>query len=129
MTALLRQPAIVLDVSDLVASAAFWGQLLGVQPGSPRSGGAYLTVGAVDGGPLLVLQHVGEPKTAKNRMHLDFTVQDVPAAVAAVERLGGRLVAGPRPGGGVTLADLDDNEFCIAAFTRNAAGERIESVT
>lgn len=123
--ALVRLPAIVLDVIDLERSAIFWGKLLGVRPGKPRSGGDYLTVGRIDGGPLLVLQKVPQRKTTKNRMHLDFTVNDVAAAAASIQRLGGTALSNPLDGGGMTMADPDGNEFCIGAFVRSSSGQRM----
>jgi hypothetical protein len=41
------------------------------------------------GGLKVVLQIVPEKKTSKNRMHLDVAVEDVDAASARVEALGG----------------------------------------
>jgi predicted enzyme related to lactoylglutathione lyase len=125
MVAMLRNPAVVLDVADLERGAAFWSALLGVEPGPPRSGGSYLTVGPLDGGPLLVLQKTPDPKVCKNRMHLDFRVMAVEAACSAIRRLGGSVVSSPRDGGGVTVADPDGNEFCIGAFVRNRVGARV----
>ena len=40
---------IVIDVNDLGREAAFWGELLGQEPGQPRSGGGWLTVGTLEG--------------------------------------------------------------------------------
>ena len=122
---MLRHPAVVLDVADLGRAAAFWGAVLGVEPGQARSGGSYLTVGPIDGGPLLVLQKVPERKTGKNRMHLDFTVDDVARASAQVVRLGGTVHSTPLDSGGITLADPDGNEFCVGAFVRDRSGERL----
>lgn len=122
---MLRYPAVVLDVADLERGATFWGALLGVDPGPPRSGGAYLTVGPLDGGPLLVLQRVADAKVCKNRMHLDFTVTDVETVCSEICRLGGSIIGAPREGGGVTVADPDGNEFCIGAFIRSRAGVRV----
>ena len=39
--------AVVIDVDNLTAMAAFWRALLGEEPGLPRSGGNWLTVGAL----------------------------------------------------------------------------------
>jgi hypothetical protein len=46
----------------------------------------------VTGGPVINIQPVGEPKVGKPRLHLDLWVNDVQAAVALVERLGGRTL-------------------------------------
>ena len=117
--------AVVVDVSDLVRMGAFWGAVLGQQPGPPRSGGDWLTVGPLEGPVLLVLQKVPEPKTAKNRLHLDFHVDDVNEAIARIVELGGAQISAPRTGGGVTMADPEGNEFCIGAFRRTIEGKRI----
>lgn len=113
---IVRKPAVVIDVNDLERAAAFWGALLGLVPGQPRSYGEYLTVGHLSADVLLVLQKVPEPKTSKNRIHLDFTVDDVQDAVRKVNELGGRQLTKRFVGGGATMSDPDGNEFCIAAF-------------
>ncbi|MGW5366637.1 VOC family protein [Actinopolymorpha pittospori] len=121
----VRKPAVVFDVSDLERAAAFWGVMLGVEPGRPRSNGEYLTVGFLSEGVLLVLQKVPEPKASKNRVHLDFTVDDVELAVRKINELGGYQLTTRVDGGGTTVSDPDGNEFCIAAFSRSISGERV----
>jgi predicted enzyme related to lactoylglutathione lyase len=122
---IVRKPAIVIDVSDLDRAAAFWGALLGVEPGAPRSDGNYLTVGLLADDVMLVLQKVPEPKVTKNRVHLDFTVDNVDNAVRKIHDFGGSQHTKRLVGGGVTMADPDGNEFCIGAFTRKPSGERV----
>ena len=46
---ILEHSAVVIDVNDLAQAAAFWGGLLGQEPGAPRSGGGWLTVGILEG--------------------------------------------------------------------------------
>jgi predicted enzyme related to lactoylglutathione lyase len=118
---------VVLDVRDIERAATFWGAFLGQEPGPPRVNGQFVTVGALAGTTWLVLQRVPERKTVKNRVHLDFTVADVDAVVHHILALGGRTVREVREGGGhfVTMADLDGNEFCVAAYARSRTGERI----
>ena len=117
--------AVVIDVSDLERVATFWGELLGQAPGQPRSGGGWLTVGALDGTRSLVLQKVPQPKAVKNRVHLDFLVDDVEEATARILASGGSRISEPRVGGGVTMADPEGNEFCIGSFRRIKEGRRI----
>ncbi|GAA0490799.1 VOC family protein [Streptomyces stramineus] len=68
--------------------------------------------------PRILFQRVPEPKTVKNRVHLDVrTGCDDPEAV--VERLiakGATLLHHGRQGPytWITLADPEDNEFCVA---------------
>jgi predicted enzyme related to lactoylglutathione lyase len=118
---------VVLDVSDIECAATFWGALLGQEPGPLRSNGQFVTVGVLAGTTWLVLQRVPEGKIVKNRVHLDFTIADVDAAVNRILAIGGKTVREVREGGGhfVTMADPDGNEFCVAAYARSRTGERI----
>lgn len=121
----METAAVVLDVDDIEREAAFWGAVLGGEPGPLRGEGGWLTVGSLDSTMSLVLQKVSEPKTVKNRCHMCFTVPDVDEAVRQILALGGNHASGPRPGGGVTMADPEGNEFCIGAFRRTKHGKRI----
>lgn len=68
-------------------------------------------------GPRLYVQSVPEPKTAKNRVHLDLTVnqEDLDAEVAEVVAKGGTFVEfGAHPGQRwAVMRDPDGNEFCL----------------
>lgn len=108
----------VLDVSDLDRSAEFWSQVLGVEAVHRLE--PFLWLGSqVEAAPNLVLQRVPEPKTVKNRAHLDVHVGDVEAAVARVEELGGsRVREVVEPGYRLwVMADPDGNEFCLVPRT------------
>ena len=120
----LETAGFVLDVNDIEGEAAFWGAVLGEEPGPLRGGGGWLTVGSLDSTTSLILQKIPEPKVVKNRCHLCFIVPDVDKAVRQIVALGGSQVSGPRPGGGVTMVDPEGNEFCIGAFRRTKHGER-----
>ena len=115
---------IEMDVNDIELEAAFWSAVLGEEPGPLRSGGGWLTVGSLDSKTYLVLQRVPEPKVVKNRCHMCFVVLDVDEAIRQIVALGGSSVSGPRPGGGVTMADPEGNEFCLGAFRRTKDGKR-----
>ena len=66
-------------------------------------------------GPRILFLRVPEPKTVKNRMHLDLSSPDPDALVAKVERLGGAKLQEHRIGGfrWVVCADPEGNEFCV----------------
>ena len=122
--AVLETGAVVLDVGDIGRQAAFWGALIGENPGPLRSEGGWLTVGSLGPTTFLELQKVPETKIVKNRCLLDFIVSDVGQAVREIMALGGSRASEPRPGGGVTMADPEGNEFCIGAFRRTKEGKR-----
>jgi hypothetical protein len=75
-------------------------------------------------GPRLTILKVPEPKTAKNRLHIDVRVpghgtaaerwQRIEAEVARLTTVGGRVL-GHFEGHHVTMADPEGNEFCVAA--------------
>jgi len=75
--------------------------------GSPQDGVA----------PDLLFARVPEPKTVKNRLHLDLRPLDQAAEVARLEGLGAvRVDVGQSDEvSWVVLADPDDNEFCVLA--------------
>ncbi len=110
--------AVIVDCDDPEALAGFWGALLDTEVarrlGDPPQ---YVDLGPVGGAPYLGFQRVSERKVVKNRVHVDVNVEDVDAATARVEELGGRRV----PGGDVeehgfrwrVMLDPEGNEFCL----------------
>ncbi|TKK90375.1 VOC family protein [Herbidospora galbida] len=73
----------------------------------------------VDGGPLrIAFQRVPEPKTGKNRAHLDIRVADVAAAAATALKWGARE-QGPlqtdAQGSFQVMHDPEGNEFCLVS--------------
>ena len=121
----LELGAVTIDVNDLDRMARFWGEMLGQEPGPPRSGGGWVTFGTVEGNAWLVLQQVPEPKTVKDRIHLDFVVANVADGIDRIVALGGRQVSEPRVTSGVTMEDPEGNEFCIGAFRSTKEYKRI----
>ena len=104
-----------LDCADLNRTAEFWQSAAGFTLGSVIEG-RYVSLTGHD--VVLTLQHVAEPKSGKNRMHLDLLVGDVEAEVRRLEALGAsRLTPTARQEFGQTwyvLADPEGNEFCVA---------------
>lgn len=99
----------------------FWAELLGYgdapdhpnHPDDPET----MLVGP-DGGPAILFLPVPEPKSVKNRVHLDLEPQDETRdeLVARAIGLGATQVADHRRPGGrgfVVLADPAGNEFCV----------------
>jgi predicted enzyme related to lactoylglutathione lyase len=103
---------VIVDCADPEHLAAFWGELLGRKishRGEPYVGLEW----APRFGAGLVFQRVSEPKTGKNRVHVDVICQDIPATVARVEELGGRRADGYAEGNFVVMLDPEGNEFCL----------------
>ena len=118
MSALGQIDAITIDCADALGLARFWTAVFGTEIESAVGDGpAYVDLLPVPGIPILRFQRVPEPKTVKNRVHLDVAVADLEAACAEVERLGGRRIS-PEPFAEYTyrwlvVADPEDNEFCL----------------
>ena len=119
MVAIGRLGWIQVDCSDPERVAAFWSEVLGVEVGEALEDPIqYLPLDpASPDGPRVTFQRVPEGKSVKNRLHFDVTVDDLDAATARVEALGGRRLAGPdflEDGfGWRVMADPEGNEFCL----------------
>jgi uncharacterized glyoxalase superfamily protein PhnB len=137
-----RTVQVTFDATDAHALASWWADLLGyeiedvhdrVQSLLDQGIVAEADVVRVDGrlffagvatardpegaGPRLYVQTVPEPKTAKNRVHLDVTVrqEELDAAVERVIANGATLVEfREHPGQRwAVMQDPDGNEFCL----------------
>ena len=83
-----------------------------------REGAAIRPIGDPGPGqPRILFQLVSEPKTVKNRVHLDVrpTTPDLAALRDELVARGATVVGGGRQGPHewVTLADPEGNEFCV----------------
>jgi predicted enzyme related to lactoylglutathione lyase len=111
---------ITVDCTDAVALAGFWAQALGwqvysdddpevlVAPSFPHRGP----------GPAMLFIPVPEPRTVKNRVHVDIQPSDTTRdeEVARLIGLGATLVEDHRTAEGpgwVWLADPEGNDFCV----------------
>jgi hypothetical protein len=104
---------IVVDTGDAPRIAAWWGSVLGGVHKDHEEGYSY--VESLPEAPFewLVFVPVPEPKTVKNRIHIDVTAPDLQPLLDAGARL---LRAKDDEIGWNVLADPDGNEFC--AFVR-----------
>ncbi|MHB1738673.1 MAG: VOC family protein [Actinomycetes bacterium] len=105
-----------IDATDPVRLAPFWLAALGYQ----RTRGdahPYLDLVGPPGALPVFLQHVSEPKVAKNRLHLDLFTTDPQALVDRLVGLGARRVGepigAPTDWSWQVLADPEGNEFCV----------------
>jgi hypothetical protein len=125
----LRWYTVVVDCLDVAAQAEWWRETLGWQKVYEADDEVVIVPGHVTEelarstpweqiGPGLVFVPVTEPKTVKNRLHIDLaphTSDDRDAAIAALLQRGATLVD---VGQGThvswtVLADPEGNEFCV----------------
>jgi len=108
--------AIVVDSRDPLALATFWTEAAGWPIGNQaeRIVGLRAPTGR---GPWLEFLRSDEPKSGKNRLHLDiapFADGDEEAEADRLSALGGRRIdIGQGDVAWVVLADPEDNEFCV----------------
>jgi hypothetical protein len=100
---------IVVDTPDPVRIATWWADVLGVERTDHEEGYSYLE--RVPDAPFESIDFipVPEPKTVKNRIHIDVTTSDVQLLVDAGARL---IRAKDEEISWSVLADPDGNEFC-----------------
>jgi predicted enzyme related to lactoylglutathione lyase len=80
----------VIDVDDLDRAVSFWSAALGAaeEPVNPASRHVYRKMLLPDAPIRILLQRTDDPKTGKERMHLDLETDDVEAEVQRLELLG-----------------------------------------
>lgn len=114
-----RLDMIQIDCREPRRLALFWGAIFGLEIDRILGEPAHY-VGLARPGPnhpYLYFQCVSEPKTLKNRLHLDVQVDDIETATAQIESLGGRRlpVADFHEHGfrWRVMVDPEGNEFCL----------------
>jgi hypothetical protein len=114
-TVAARFTELIVDAADPKGLARFWGEVLGWRLKADDEDGVELADPS-GGLPTLVFVPVSDPKTVKNRIHIDVS----PRGCDQDEELQRLLSLGARPvdiGQGdqtwVVLADPEANEFCL----------------
>ncbi|MHB8246374.1 MAG: VOC family protein [Acidimicrobiales bacterium] len=107
-----------IDCADPEELAPFWSAALGYELGELNSDGVYLDLIPRDvNQPIVYFQRVPEPKSVKNRVHLDLWSPDPLAEIARLVALGASLIGdpmeGPSDGWWQVMADPAGNEFCV----------------
>jgi catechol 2,3-dioxygenase-like lactoylglutathione lyase family enzyme len=128
MTARIK--SITIDCADHVALADFWSKVTGFgeDPEYPNNpGDPAWAILSPDRQLILLFVPVPEPKTVKNRIHLDIVPQDRTRdeEVERLKALGATEIADHRrPGGSgwVVMADPEGNEFCVERSDAERAG-------
>ena len=104
---------VVVDCRDAARLADFW---LGVLGGHVVRQSHEWVALHPPRGITVSFQVVPEPKTVKNRVHLDVDVHDLADATEAAEALGATRigdVVSDELGGFQVMADPEGNEFCL----------------
>lgn len=107
---------VTIDCAEPAKLAPFWTEALGAEVIQNMGEGEYMILrSGPEGSVLLGLQKVPEPKSGKNRVHLDLHSEDREADVRRLVGLGATVLDEHKlPGFAWTvLADPDGNEFCI----------------
>lgn len=112
----LQLANVTLDCADALAVGTFWSAALD-RPLDADGTADFASIGAGDeerAGWFFI--RVPEPRTAKNRVHVDLRAGDREAEVARLEALGAERLADHDEQGirWTTLADVEGNEFCVA---------------
>jgi predicted enzyme related to lactoylglutathione lyase len=108
---------ICIDCNDPARVAAFWGEVLGWPVIETDNGFLWSSAtGHYTARPLLVFAPVPEPKTVKDRIHLDVSPSGCDQA-EELERLlslgATRVDVGQGDVPWIVLADPEGNEFCL----------------
>ena len=110
---------VIIDCQDPLRVAEFWRDVLVWPMVEDARGYCWLSAsGEPTTPPLLVFVPVPEPKTLKNRLHLDVNPSgcDQDEELARLLALGARRAdVGQRDVPWVVLADPEGNEFCLLA--------------
>ena len=106
---------IVLDVAALDPMVEFYVAALGYERRGSIAQYASITPPPGEPGIKLILQRVDEPKTAKNRLHLDILHPDIEGEATRLVGLGARRVQRFDELGTswILMADPEGNELCV----------------
>lgn len=108
---------VTFDCADAATLAAFWSAVL-ERPVDEGANAYFATIGygGSGPGPAFMFLKVGEPKTAKNRCHVDLTADDRAAECRRLLDLGAVHVSEHDEHGHrwTVLRDPSGNEFCVA---------------
>jgi predicted enzyme related to lactoylglutathione lyase len=120
MDAIGRLDVVAIDCNDPEPLVAFWSALLGTTVLS-RAPDWIALEPVTPGGPHLAFQIVPEPKSGKNRLHLDIDVDDLTVATQQAEALGATAVGDvveEDDGAYRVMLDPAGNEFCLCVEDR-----------
>ncbi len=110
---------VAVDCVDAAAVATFWAEVLGRQIADhpTREHAVVLVDDDLVHGPRLAFHQVPEPKTVKNRLHLDLIATEFEAEMDRLAGLGAQRVRDVEQDGArwTTFRDIEGNEFDLIA--------------
>ena len=111
----VRVEMVVFDCADPLALADFWAEATGYSVDHGDQEWVTLRESGAGSNIRLGFQRVPEPKSGKNRVHVDLHTDDEEREPQRIEALGARrLYVSEDPGDVfITLADPEGNEFCV----------------
>ena len=123
----VKLAAVTIDCDDALTVARVWSAALD-RPLDANASSEFASIGmpehrdmtgwsiSSDNHPTWLFAKVAEPKTAKNRMHVDLAAPDHEAEVARLVELGATRVIDMDEWGyrWTVLQDPEGNEFCVA---------------
>ena len=103
--------SVTFDCADALVVGSFWSAVLDL----PLAEGASRDYALILASPAWSFMSVPEPKSAKNRVHVDLGTEDLPAAVERIVALGATRLGDFDEAGyrWATLADPEGNEFDV----------------
>ena len=105
--------AVVIDSADPARLSRWWAEVLGYRVLDEDENDVIVGAGK-DEYPILYFSRSNEPKTGKNRLHIDLSPDDRDAEVERLLDMGARHVdIGQGARRWVVLADPEGNEFCV----------------
>jgi len=111
--------AVTIDCADAPGLGRFWAEVLGrhVAEDSTPEHVVLLAGDGNSGGPRIVFNKVPEPKTVKNRLHLDLISDSFEAETERLQSLGARTLRDLQGDKSrwMTFADIEGNEFDLIA--------------
>jgi hypothetical protein len=121
----LRLGEIVIDCADHEAVVPFWLAAMGDYERLDVNE-QYVAIAPLEravGRPAILFQKVPEPKTVKNRVHMDLRGPSMAEEVERLRGLGATFIVERSLGVAVTwtvMADPEGNEFCVSTDRRPA---------
>ena len=110
---------VAIDCADALTLAQFWADVLGrqVAEDSTAEHVVLLADGTDSGWPLVVFNVVPEPKSVKNRLHLDLISDTFDAETGRLLSLGAQRLRDVQTDKArwTTFADIEGNEFDLIA--------------